>query len=360
LLLLSGGLDSTLAGKILLELGIEVEAVNFTSPFCRCTPKSFGCLAARAAADALGIQVRVLAKGDDYLELIKHPRHGRGSGMNPCLDCRIFTFRRAREMLAETGADFVATGEVLGQRPMSQRANAMALIERESGLDGLVVRPLSAQLLPPSLPEQSGLLDRGRLLAIQGRSRKEQMALADDYGINDYPCPAGGCLLTDPEFAARLRELFTREPDCGLDDVLLLSVGRHFRLPGGAKAAVGRNDNENKRLEASAKPGDWLLIPNGDAAGPTVLLRPAAPAQAGKDSEALRRAGGLLALFSRGGRNGSGIDIGQTPVLAGGARGLTASRPGVRPLDADEAESWRVAGKVGKSAKAAELRKTGG
>ncbi|MDR3077330.1 MAG: hypothetical protein LBV15_01025, partial [Planctomycetota bacterium] len=321
LLLLSGGLDSTLAGKMLLELGVEVEAVNFTSPFCRCTPKSFGCSAAKLAADTLGIPVRMLVKGEDYLEIVKHPRHGRGSGMNPCLDCRIFTFRRARELMPETGADFIATGEVLGQRPMSQRGRAMELIEREAGLEGLVVRPLSAQLLPPSRPEREGRLDRSRLLAIQGRSRREQMTLAKDRGIDDYPCPAGGCLLTDPEFAARLRELLAREPSCGLNDVLLLSRGRHFRLPGGAKAVVGRNEEENLRLENLARPGDWLLGPGGGAAGPTVLLRPGAdPGEIGPDSAPLAFAAGLLALFTREGKEGGSMEVVRSRLLPDGGR----------------------------------------
>ena len=283
LLLLSGGLDSMLAGKILLEMGVEVEAINFTSPFCRCTPKTFGCSAARAAADSLGIAVRTLVKGEEYLDVVKRPRFGRGSGMNPCLDCRVFTFRKAKDLLPETRADFVATGEVLGQRPMSQRRDAMRLIERESGLEGLIVRPLSAQLLPPSLPEQNGQIDRGRLLSVQGRSRREQMGLAEGYGIGEYPCPAGGCLLTDPEFAARMRELLAFEPDCDLNDVLLLSAGRHFRLPTAGKAVVGRNEADNRRLDGLARRKDWLLLPAGDFAGPVVLLRPGA--SVGPDGE---------------------------------------------------------------------------
>ncbi|MDR1536311.1 MAG: hypothetical protein LBU64_14685 [Planctomycetota bacterium] len=352
LLLLSGGLDSTLAGKILLEMGVRVEAVNFTSPFCRCTPKSFGCLAARSAADFLGIPVRVLAKGDDYLEVVKHPRHGRGRGMNPCLDCRIYTFRRARELLGETGSDFVATGEVLGQRPMSQRGDAMSLIERESGLAGLVVRPLSARLLPPSLPEQNGWLDRERLLAIQGRSRRDQISLARNYDLNDYPCPAGGCLLTDPEFAARLRDLLEHDPGCDFRAVRLLSLGRHFRLAPDLKAVVGRNQGENLRLEAAAGPGDWLLAPAEEVSGPTVLLcRAAAGAAPDADSDPLAAAGGLLALHCREGRRASGVDLELIPVLSGGSRGGKIVRRGVAPVDSARAEAWRVGRGNGKPGK---------
>ena len=153
LVLLSGGLDSTLVVRLLLDMGFEVEAVHFSSPFCRCTPESWGCSAAHRAAEQAGIKVYGVACGKEYLEVVKRPRFGRGSRMNPCLDCRVFMFTRARELMAELGADFIATGEVLGQRPMSQRRDTLQLIERESGLDGLIPRPLSAQLLPPSVPE---------------------------------------------------------------------------------------------------------------------------------------------------------------------------------------------------------------
>jgi len=192
ILLLSGGLDSTLAGKLLLEMGIEVEAVNFTSPFCQCTPRSLGCSAAKRAAEQLGISVRVFACGADYLEVIKHPRFGRGSGMNPCLDCRIYMFSRARTYMAETGADFIATGEVLDERPMSQRRQAMEIIEYESGLSGFIVRPLCARLLPPSIPEQKGVVDRQKMKDFQGRRRRPQFDLASAFGLKDYLCPAGG------------------------------------------------------------------------------------------------------------------------------------------------------------------------
>ena len=276
LLLLSGGLDSTLAGRILLKMGITIEAVNFTSPFCRCTPKSYGCSVATAAAEQLGIPVRIEVKGESYLDIVKHPRHGSGSGMNPCIDCRIFTFIRAKQLMAEVGADFIATGEVLGQRPMSQRKSAMALIERESGLERMVVRPLSAGLLPPSIPEEQGLVNRTELLSIQGRSRKDQIHLAETYELHDYPCPAGGCLLTDPEFSERLRELLQHEPAFTIADARLLSIGRHFRLPGGAKVMIGRNESENRRLETATEPGDWLLAAK-DTPGATTLIRPLRP-----------------------------------------------------------------------------------
>lgn len=271
ILLLSGGLDSILAGRLLLEQGLTVEALNFTSPFCNCTPKSFGCSAAQQAAGQLGIPVKIKACGEAYLESMKHPRFGRGSGMNACWDCRIHLFARAKEYMAETGAAFVATGEVLGERPMSQRREAMAVIERESGLSGLVVRPLSAQHFPVSLPEEKGWVDRSRLLAFQGRGRTPQIELAEQFHIRDYPCPAGGCLLTDKEFSARFRELLEKQPDFGLPEARLLKIGRHFRLPGGAKIVVGRNEGENQLLERSRREADTLLIPH-EMAGPSGLV----------------------------------------------------------------------------------------
>ncbi len=299
ILLLSGGLDSTLAGKLLLEMGVEVEAINFVSPFCRCTPRSLGCSAAKKAAEQLGITVSVFACDAEYLERVKHPKFGRGSGMNPCLDCRIHMFSRARAYMTERGADFVATGEVLGERPMSQRRRAMEIIERESGLAGLILRPLSAKLLSPSLSEQKGIVDREQLKAIQGRSRRPQFELANELGIKDYLCPAGGCLLTDREFSARLRDLLEHDPDFEMDDARLLRLGRHFRLPSGAKVVVGRNESENNAIERTAQIDDALLTPQ-TVPGPSVLCRNFS------DSNDVILAAGLLSAYTKG---GAGINI---------------------------------------------------
>lgn len=299
ILLLSGGLDSTLAGKLLLDMGISVEAVNFVSPFCNCTPKSMGCSAASKAAGQLGIPVKVFSTGNEYIEIIKHPRYGRGSGMNPCLDCRIFIFSRAKKYMEECGADFIATGEVLGERPMSQRRQAIELIERKSGLNGLILRPLSAQLFPPTKPEIEHLVDRNQLLDIQGRCRKPQIALAEKLGIGDFLCPAGGCLLTDPEFSARLKELMEYDPDFSMNSLKLLKVGRHFRLKSGVKIVVGRNEQENDILERLHITGDILLHPV-TRTGPSVLCR----GQLSDDDVSI--GAGLLAAYTKG---GNALDI---------------------------------------------------
>jgi tRNA U34 2-thiouridine synthase MnmA/TrmU len=287
--LLSGGLDSTLAVKLMLDQGVEVEALNFVTPFCQCNRK--GRCEALYVAEQFGIPCKTISVTDEFFDVIRHPAHGYGSGMNPCLDCRILMFSKARQRMEETGADFVFTGEVLGERPMSQRRDAMRIIQRESGLDGRLLRPLCAKLLPPTIPEEGGLVDRERLLEISGRSRKPQMALAEAHGINDYPCPAGGCLLTDPGFARRMKDLVQRTASFGLNDVNLLKVGRHFRLSPAAKAVVGRNEGENQRITALARPGDLLLEVQGWGS-PVTLLR----GQAGAD--VIRTAAAITVRYS--------------------------------------------------------------
>ncbi len=273
LALLSGGLDSTLAVRMMLDQGLEVAAINFTSPFCNCTPKKAGCMRqANRVAEEFGIPIRVVPKGMDYMRMVERPPHGYGRGMNPCIDCRIHMLRKTKEMMPEMGASFVVTGEVLGQRPMSQRRQQIALIERESGLEGLILRPLSAQHFDPTAPELSGVVDRQKLLAISGRSRRMQIDLAKDMGIKDYPCPAGGCMLTDPVIADRLRDLFAHVPDYTINDLQLLKVGRHFRIHHRLKIIVGRNQEENDRLAMLALPGSTIFIPE-DFRGPTAFVR---------------------------------------------------------------------------------------
>jgi len=268
--LLSGGLDSTLTVKLMIDQGVEVTVLNFISPFCTCTRK--GCRhEALRVAELFDIPVKVVTVGEDYLEIIRNPEHGYGRNMNPCIDCRIFMFQKAKKHMEEIGAHFIFTGEVLGQRPMSQHRKAMKIIEKESGLEGLVVRPLSAKLLPPTFPEEKQWIDREKLLSIQGRRRIPQMELADELGIKDYPCPAGGCRLTDPNFANRLRESFERGEDT-IKDIQLLKYGRHFRLKSGAKVVVGRNEEENKILNGFFEKDD-VLIEVTNVGSPIVLVK---------------------------------------------------------------------------------------
>jgi tRNA U34 2-thiouridine synthase MnmA/TrmU len=260
LALLSGGLDSTLAVKVMLEQGIEVEALNFTSPFCTCTGKNAGCKSeAVRVAEEFGIPIKVMNKGVDYLEVVRRPKHGYGKGMNPCVDCRIFLLRKAKEYMAQSGADFVITGEVLGQRPMSQRRDTLRVIERESGLEGLLLRPLSAKHFTPTIPEREGWVDRERLLAIQGRSRKEQMELADELDVRNYPCPAGGCLLTELSFVSKIRDVFDHCDELSLRDFRLLKLGRHFRIGPRTKVLIGRDEAENEVLRRAMQPGETAL-----------------------------------------------------------------------------------------------------
>ncbi len=281
--LVSGGLDSTLAAKLIKDLGIEIIIFNLKTPFCLCDKRGFnGCNneAAKIAFN-LGVEFKIINVIDEFFEIIKDPKHGYGSNMNPCIDCRILLLRKAKELMQDFRASFIVTGEVLGQRPMSQHKQALSLIEREAGLEGLVLRPLSAKLLPETIPEKEGWVSRNKLLNFNARTRSPQIELAKTLGIKDYPCPAGGCLLTDPEFAKRIRDLIAHG-GLNLNDVELLKIGRHFRLTQNAKIIVGRNEKENKRLLGLAKEKDYLFMPDDKLAGPTSLGR-------GKFSEDLVR-----------------------------------------------------------------------
>jgi tRNA-specific 2-thiouridylase len=285
--MLSGGLDSTLATKLILNQGIKVEAVNFDSPFSL-LEKGEG----RAAETAkhLGVPLKVINLGNEYLRIVRKPKHGYGKNMNPCIDCRIFMLKKAKKHARETGASFIFTGEVLGERPMSQHFQAMQLVEEESGLKGKLLRPLSAKLLPKTTAEKKGLVDRTKLLEIRGRSRKPQMKLAEEFNIKDYPCPAGGCLLTCREFACKLRDLFQHRKRCSLEDLALLRLGRHFRF-GGNKIIVGRNEAENKALTEKKRLNDYYFeVP--DVPGPVTLL------QGRKSKKAVESAAALTAFYS--------------------------------------------------------------
>ena len=262
--LLSGGLDSQLAVCVLREAGAYMEGVTFETPF-------FSADKARKAAKALDLPLAVVDFTADEIALVKNPPHGYGGAMNPCIDCHMTMIRRAGEIMRERGFDFVSTGEVVNQRPMSQTRQSLGVVERGCGLAGRLVRPLSAQLLEPSIPENEGLLDRTKLLGLSGRQRQPQMELAAKFGLTDYPSPAGGCLLTEKGFGRRLRDLMEHE---GLDDlrlVRMLKAGRRFRLPGGASVILGRDAADNARLEAARAAGEVLVAPVS-VPGPTALV----------------------------------------------------------------------------------------
>jgi len=216
--------------------------------------------------------LKVVEISKELIEVVKKPKHGYGKNMNPCIDCRILTFRKAKQYMKEIGASFLITGEVLGQRPMSQRRDALRLIDREADVQGLVLRPLSAKHLAMTIPEREGWVDREKLFSITGRSRKEQIRLAESYDIREYPSAAGGCLLTYKGFADKVRDLLAHK-DADMNDMVLLKVGRHFRLPHGGKAVVGRNKEENRVILTLAGNGDIIFGPQDNLPAPTALLR---------------------------------------------------------------------------------------
>jgi tRNA U34 2-thiouridine synthase MnmA/TrmU len=272
LAMMSGGLDSTLAAALMLRQGVPVHGLTFVSLFTASRSPDRSKLQSVRAAEMLGVPIKVVHWSREFLDLVKTPEHGYGSNMNPCIDCRMRVLQKARDLMPELGCDFVVTGEVLGERPMSQRRQPMDMIQARSGLKGLLLRPLSAQLLPPTVPEERGWVDRSRLMAIQGRCRKPQMELAKELGITEYPTPAGGCLLTDPAFAVRFRDLLDHQPGFDLGDAHLLKVGRHFRLTADARCIVGRDHAENRTIRTFARAGD-LLMEARDFKGPLALLR---------------------------------------------------------------------------------------
>ena len=287
--LMSGGLDSQLAIRVLQRAGAEVEAVCFSTPF-------FDISAAKKAADALGVKLHIVDFTDDEISLIENPAHGFGGAMNPCIDCHALMIRRAGEMMTELGYDFVATGEVQGQRPMSQNKQSMGIVEKCSTMKGRLVRPMSAKLLEPTIPELEGKLDREQLLDISGRGRERQIALAAEFGIVDYPSPAGGCKLTEDGFCRKLKDLMDHE---GLHDrtlVDLLTVGRRFRLPGGSSVILGRDRIENERLSSLvARLPSSVLVKNDSVPGPTALV----PELKSQDDLELTRQ--IVCAWSRGG-----------------------------------------------------------
>lgn len=326
--LLSGGLDSNLAVRMMLEQGVDVEAVAIKTPFC-----DFDCgkgcgHKVKEVADELGIKLNTVYFGEEYLRMMKNPKHGYGSGMNPCIDCREMMYGAAKKHMERTGADFIITGEVLFQRPMSQNNRALNIIEDESGLAGKVLRPLSAKHLPPTEAEKTGLVKRENLGDIKGRSRKGQLAMAKHFGVQEPPNAAGGCLLTDPAFSKRVEDLMNHVKDIpSINDVELLKVGRHFRLSPNAKLVVGRNKDENEIIAALAEDVDAVLEAK-DYVGPVCVLR-------GKhDLELLHKVASIVLRYSDAPKDVAS----KVKVTVNGAISEIDSLPG----DSSEIEQLRI------------------
>ena len=285
--LISGGLDSILAAKIVMEQGFAVKGIYCTSAFAKSYGNEHETHAVRVSK-AVGIDLDIMDLGQEYIDLIRNPVHGYGKNINPCIDCKIFMLRKAKAVMQEMNAPFIITGEVLGQRPMSQRRDTLHIIERDADLRGMVLRPLSAALLPPTKAEENGIIDRQKLLGISGRSRTVQLQLAERYGISGYSTPAGGCLLTDKNFSEKLRDLFTDKQAITPNDIRLLTVGRHFRIDTGVKIVLGRDNKENNLLMSLASHDYHLFTPH-DFPGPVALL-------SGKPSQDLKQTVGRLII----------------------------------------------------------------
>lgn len=283
--LLSGGLDSKLAIRLMQEQGIEVEALNFKTLFTCCQDQS-----AQAAAE-LGVRLTIVGQDDDYLELVANPQFGYGRGANPCIDCRIYMFRKALRFMAEVDAQFVVSGEVVGQRPKSQKRRDLDLISRHSELDDLLLRPLSARRLPPTRPEREGWVDRNRLYDFYGRSRKGLIALAQELGMRDIPSPSTGCALTEVPFSRKVHDLIQLETTPRRWDFELLKIGRHYRLDDRSKVIVGRRADDNQQLE--------YMFERSDASpcalvGPEQFVGPMALVVGACDDSRLEFASGLI------------------------------------------------------------------
>lgn len=289
--LVSGGLDSLIACLLMKQQDIDIIALNFTSPFCMCTKmyQNTEC-GLNLVYDKLGIKIISLPKEDDYLETIRNPKYGHGKNLNPCIDCRIYILKKAKKYIEDNNIDFIFTGEVLNQRPKSQHFEALKIVEKESKLEGKLLRPLSALLLEPTLLEKKGLIDRSKLLRIRGRSRKIQLELARKHKLleNYYAC--GGCLLTDEKFSNRLRDYLKFNKDLKMKDIAFLKYGRHFRF-NNTKIIVGRNQVENNIL-SQIKNSDDIIMEALDAVGPITIL------QGEQDNEALTYGAQLTLRYS--------------------------------------------------------------
>lgn len=271
--LYSGGLDSTLAILVMKRHGVDVTALTFMNHFgCDISDKSSCSKDPFAASVKFGFQVKLAHLSDKFLEIVKNPKFGHGKNMNPCIDCRVLMLKEAKEFMKLTGADFLITGEVVGQRPMSQRKNCFPMIDKAADVKGLVVRPLCGKLLPATIAEVKGLINRDMLLDFNGRSRKPQMALAEEFGLTEYPAPAGGCLLTEPNYSYKLRELFEHNSNPEYKDINFLRAGRHFRFSPECKIVVGRNNEENETIKSLSDPDDYKFKVPGFGSPLTVIL----------------------------------------------------------------------------------------
>jgi len=284
--LFSGGLDSVLATKLIIDQGVVVTALTFNSPFFSSKNKSI----ILASAEQLGIPLHIIELKEDYLRMIRTPKYGYGSAVNPCLDCRIFMFKKAKIFMEQSSAHFIFTGEVLEQRPMSQHRRSLELTARVSGLSDLLLRPLSAKLLPITKPEREHWVDRKKLLSISGRSRKEQLALAKKYKITTYSTPAGGCLLTEKKYAERLKDFWNYKKEITLGEASLLKIGRYFIFKK-ARIIVGRNQEENKELLNLKSPNDYFFTCSNFPSPITLLI-------GDKTKENIKEAARLTAHYS--------------------------------------------------------------
>jgi len=270
--LYSGGLDSALAILLILKQNIKVTALTFLTHFgCDISDKSSCGSDPYPAAEKFGFDVKLMHLGDKFIEIVKSPQFGYGKNLNPCVDCRILMLREAKQLMELLDADFIVTGEVLGQRPKSQMRNGINLVEKQSDLGGYLVRPLSAHLLEETIPEKEGLLDRSLLEGINGRSRKRQLELAAEFGLVDFGAPAGGCLLTEPNYCRRLKDLLDHSPDPDSNEIMLLRHGRHFRLDEKTRLVVGRNQSDNENIEKCLRPG-YLRLEALGTGSPTAVL----------------------------------------------------------------------------------------
>ncbi|ABA90004.1 thiamin biosynthesis protein ThiI-related adenine nucleotide alpha hydrolase superfamily protein [Syntrophotalea carbinolica DSM 2380] len=284
--LISGGLDSTLAALTLKQQGVDVTGIVFVTPF-------FGAARARQAARQIDMPLIVEEIGEIHLDVLKNPRYGYGKNLNPCIDCHALMFRLAARHIHNGEYDFLFSGEVLGQRPMSQNFNALQAVAKHADCADIILRPLCAKLLPVTPMEEKGLVDREQLLDIQGRSRKRQEQYARQWGLTEYPGSGGGCLLTEKSFTGKLRDLLDHQPDCTVHDVELLKLGRQFRLSNSAKLTLGRDQQGNEALQAALRPEYTLLHATGFR-GPTGLV-------SGTPTEAdLNLAAAIVAGYGKG------------------------------------------------------------